>query len=165
MEAIDLENLPISVKNEDNRMDCNREYSDGLGLVNYRVQLPNEFSVDDQIEFNDENFNITDTQNNMDDGNDVVFSYLCPSDDILFEDLLMEVKEDNPMTSKECLTQTEDKAHTEHEQMCKSIDNIQFQLYLNWLDSVIETTNLVLDFNNDGYPEPLKFSVPHVSVL
>ncbi|XP_031633462.1 uncharacterized protein C2orf42 [Contarinia nasturtii] len=170
LEEGDEKNPPISVEGANIPMD------DALCLVNYRVQLPNQFNANDHAEFSDENFNTTDTPNNisidgiygLDDGsnktNDVVFSYLCASDDLLFEDLLMGVEEDNQMSNSECLERihTENESHTEHEQMCKSLNNIQLESYLNWLDSVIETTNLVLDFNNDGHPEPLKFSVPHL---
>lgn len=35
-------------------------------------------------------------------------------------------------------------------------------LFINWLDSVIETINLSIDFANDGHPEPLVFSVSRV---
>lgn len=36
-------------------------------------------------------------------------------------------------------------------------------LFNNWLDSVIETINLSIDFANNGHPEPLIFSVSRVS--
>lgn len=35
-------------------------------------------------------------------------------------------------------------------------------LFNNWLDSVIETINMSIDFANDGHPEPLVFSVSQV---
>lgn len=173
-ESVDMENLPISVESENVPMNDqlnNGEYSDGLELVNYRVQLTDQFNVA-KIEFDDEQLNATDTQNNLNiDGiyglddsagtNDVVYSYLC-SDGVLFEDLPMEVTNENLMSNKDHLVESDDDTCTEYEKTCRSMNSIQLESYLNWLDSVIEATNLILDFNNDGYPDPLKFSVPHV---
>lgn len=173
-DSVNMENLPISVESENVPMDDqlnNDEYSDGLGLVNYRVQLTDRFNVTDQIEFNNDELNTIESQNNLSidgiygldesSGNDVVFSYLY-SDDMLFEDLPMQVMNEHAMSSDKDLMQSEDEICTEHEKMCRNLESIQLESYLNWLDSVIETTNLILDFNNNGYPEPLKFSVPHV---
>lgn len=175
-ESVDMENLPISVESEnvsmDDQLNCS-EYSDGLELVNYRVQLTDQFNVANQIEFGDEQLNTTENQNNpsidgiygLDDSggtpNDVVLSYLC-SEGMLFEDLPMEVMSEHPMSNKEHSMQSADETCTEYEKMCRGLDSTQLESYLNWLDSIIEATNLILDFNNDGYPEPLKFSVPHV---
>lgn len=171
-ESVDMESLPISVESENVPMNdqLNSEYSDGLELVNYRVQLTDQFDVANQIEFSDEQ--LTDTQNNLsidgiyglDDSagtNDVVLSYLC-SDGVLFEDLPMEVSHENLMSNKDYLVESDDDTCTDYEKTCRSMDSIQLESYLNWLDSVIEATNLILDFNNDGHPDPLKFSVPHV---
>lgn len=174
-ESVDMENLPISVESEnvpmDDQLNCS-EYSDGLELVNYRVQLTDQFNVANQIEFGDEQLNTTENQNNLsidgiygldDSGgtpNDVVLSYLC-SEDMLFEDLPMEVMSEH-MPNKEHSMQSDDETCTEYEKMCRSLESTQLESYLNWLDSIIEATNLILDFNNDGYPERLKFSVPHV---
>lgn len=43
-------------------------------------------------------------------------------------------------------------------------DDVDAQLnFNNWLDSVIEMINLTIDFTDDGYPEPLVFSVSQVN--
>lgn len=174
-ESVDMENLPISVKSENVPMNDqlnNSGYSDGLELVNYRVQLSDQFNVANQVEFGDEQLNATDTQNNLsidgiyglDDSagtNDVVLSYLC-SDGVLFEDLPMDISNEYLMSNKDNLVESDDDTCTEYEKLCRSMDSTQLESYLNWLDSVIEATNLTLDFNSNGYPDPLKFSVPHV---
>lgn len=56
----------------------------------------------------------------------------------------------------------DDDGCTEHERIYRGLDTSQQDAYINWLSSVIETTNSVLDFNGDGHPQPLVFSVPHV---
>ncbi|XP_055324128.1 uncharacterized protein C2orf42 homolog isoform X2 [Sitodiplosis mosellana] len=174
-ESVDMENLPISVESENVPMNDklnNGEYSDGLELVNYRVQLTDQFNVANKVEFGDEQLNAAETQNNLsidgiygldDSGstNDVVLSYLC-SDGMLFEDLPMEVMNENLISNKDHSMESDDDIYTEHEKMCRSLDSTQLESYHNWLGSVIEATNLILDFNSDGYPEPLKFSVPHL---
>lgn len=164
-ESVEMKKLPISVESE--HVPINDplnigEYSDGLY----------QYSTTNQIEFDDEQINTTEPQNNLsvdgvygldDSGstNDVVLSYFC-SDDMLFEDLPMEVMNEDSISSKEHLQQSDDETYSEYEKMCRSLETTQLESYFNWLDSVIETINLVLDFNNDGFPEPLKFSVPHV---
>lgn len=91
MESVSMENLPIAVENEqisnENEMNSN-EYVDGLELVNYKVELLDQFNVADQIEFQDEIPNATESQSgfnidgiyNIDDPsnktNDLVLSYL-----------------------------------------------------------------------------------------
>lgn len=179
MQSVDMESLPIAVESEnipvDDQINCDTEYPDGLGMANYQVQLMDQYNVTDQVEFSDEQIHSNESQHNLsiddiygvDDGttksNDVVLSYLC-HEAMLFEDLPLEVMEslDNSMSNKDFQVQTEDDACTDYEKMCRSLNSTQLESYFNWLDSVIETTNLVLDFNNDGYPEPLIFSVPHV---
>lgn len=163
-----VENLPIAVENIDNQLNCN-QYSDGLELVNYKVELM------DQFEFRNEQEN-TECQNQntlsngiygVDDqssGTDIVLSYLYP-EDFSIDDLPMEVMEtlQMPTSSKESFIQSDDDGSSEHEQLCRNFNDSQLELYINWLNSVIETTNSVLDFNSDGHPEPLIFSVPHVN--
>lgn len=173
MESVNMENIPIAVENEHIPMDSqlnSSEYSDGLELVNYRVEL-----LSDQIEFQDEPLNAPDSQSsfnidgvyNIDDSsnktNDVVLSYLYP-EDVSIDDLPMELMEtwESSISSQECSKHTEDDT-SDYDKVCRTLDDTQLQLYLNWLDSIIETVNLALDFNGDGYPEPLKFSVPHVN--
>lgn len=180
MGSVDTESMPISVDSENipanEQMNCDTEYSDPLDLGDYKVQLMDQFSVTtDQVEFghnnngqlntydNQSNFDICDIDDIHNKPNDIVLSYLCP-EDVLFEDLPFEVMEtlDRPTSSKECPIKTEEESCTEYEKMCQNLDGTQFESYQNWLDSVIETMNLVLDFNNDGHPDPLKFCVPHV---
>lgn len=43
------------------------------------------------------------------------------------------------------------------------LSTLECSLFNNWLNSVIETINLTMDFANDGRPEPLVFSVPQVN--
>lgn len=177
MQSVNMENLPIAVENDqipiDSQLNCS-EYTDGLELVNYKVELLDEFNVTDQIEFQDEPLT-TDNQNsfnidgiyNIDDPsnktNDVVLSYLYP-EDVSIDDLPMEVMEtlETSISSQDCPKQTEDHTCSDYEKLCRTLDETQLQLYFNWLDSVIETINLALDFNDDGFPDPIKFSVPHV---
>lgn len=35
--------------------------------------------------------------------------------------------------------------------------------FTNWLDSVIETINMTMDYGGNGHPEPLFFRIPHVN--
>lgn len=177
MDLVEMRNLPIAVDSENipanEQMNCDTEYTDSLDMGDYKVELMDQFSSD-CVEFSDDQLNTVNNPSNLgiydiDDGNskpnDIVLSYLCP-DDVLFEDLPFEVMEApaKPTSSKECLMQSEEDTFTEYEKICRSLDNTQFESYQNWLDSVIETMNLVLDFNKDGHPEPLKFSVPHVRI-
>lgn len=171
-----MENLPIAVENEqipnENQMNSN-EYVDGLELVNYKVELLDQFNVSDQIEFQDEIPNATESQSgfnidgiyNIDDPsnktNDLVLSYLYP-EDVSIDDLPMEVMETLETPSQDSTKQIEIDTCSDYEKCCRNLDDVQLQSFLNWLDSVIETVNLALDFNDDGYPEPIIFSVPHV---
>lgn len=169
MQPVDMKSLPIAVENipVDDQLNCS-QYSDGLELVNYKVELM------DQFEFHNEQVNEAPSQStfsidgmyDVDDQNrstDVVLSYLYP-EDFSIDELPMEVMEtfQRPTSSKECLMQSDDDGGTEYEKICRSLDSSQLELYINWLNSVIETTNLVLDFNYDGYPEPIVFSVPQI---
>lgn len=159
-QPVDMENLPIAVESisSDDQLNCG-QYSDGL--VNYQVELM------DQFEFHNEaatNATTIDGIYGIDDqstSTDVVLSYLYP-EDLSIDDLPMDVIQ-KPTLSMECLTQSDDDGCTEHEKICRSLNESQLELYTNWLNSIIETTNFVLDFNSDGYPEPLVFSVPHVN--
>lgn len=171
-ESIVMGSLPMSVENpiipRDDQMNCS-EYSDGLDLVNYQLQFSDQLNVVDQVDNQLNNTEIHDSLNidgiydDSKNTNDVVFSYFS-SEDVLFEDLTM--MEESPFsTAKEYLLQSKDEDCTEYDKICRSLDNTQFVSYVNWLDSVIETLNLVLDFQNDGHPEPLKFSVPHVRFI
>lgn len=42
------------------------------------------------------------------------------------------------------------------------LSSVESALFSNWLDSVIETINLSMDFAGNGHPEPLVFSVSQV---
>lgn len=169
IESVDMENLPIAVESEhipvDDQLNCG-QYSDGLELINYKVELMDQFEFHDQQLNTNQNTLSVDGVFGIDDrnkSNDVVLSYLYP-EDLSIDELPLELMEtlEKPMSSKGCLIQSDDDGCTEHERICRSLDDTQLELYINWLDSVIETINLVLDFNSDGFPEPIKFSVPHV---
>lgn len=122
---------------------------------------------------------------------DIVLSYLYP-DDLSIDDLPMEIMDsfERPISSTNNdvslllanynsndfnigdygvgggdAAGDNDDGCTEHERICRGLDASQLDAYINWLGSVIETTNLVLDFNGDGHPQPLVFSVPHVIIL
>lgn len=118
---------------------------------------------------------------------DIVWSYLYP-DDLSIDDLPMEIMDtlerpappsNNDISlllanynGNEILDGggggggNDDDEHddgcTEHERICRNLNASQLDAYINWLSSVIETTNSVLDFNGNGHPQPLVFSVPHV---
>lgn len=123
---------------------------------------------------------------------DIVWSYLYP-DDLSIDDLPMEIMDtlERPVPSSnndislllanyngnEILDidgiggggggnddDEDDDGCMEHERICRNLDASQQDAYINWLSSVIETTNSVLDFNGDGHPQPLVFSVPHVII-
>lgn len=49
---------------------------------------------------------------------------------------------------------------TEETSFCKNEND----LFTNWLDSVIEVINNTMQYSCNGRPEPLHFSIPHVSV-
>lgn len=114
---------------------------------------------------------------------DIVLSYLYP-DDLSIDDLPMEIMDtfERPITSNNDVSlllatnyngnelhndgnDDEDDGYTEHERICRNLDDSQLDAYINWLSSVIETTNSVLDFNGNGHPQPLVFSVPHVIII
>lgn len=174
-EPLDMESLPIAVESipSNEQLNC-EQYSEGLELVNYKVELdPSAF----EFHSTDTTTNVTSNPNTLNiDGiygvddqsktTDVVLSYLYP-EDLSIDDLPMELMETfhKPTLNTECQTQSDDDGYNEYEKMCRSLDDSQLNLYMNWLNSVIETTNLILDFNNDGYPEPLVFSVPHVCYM
>lgn len=51
-----------------------------------------------------------------------------------------------------------------YEEKLAALNATEMQMFSNWMDSVIEKINLAMDFNDDGHPEPIVFSVPHVSI-
>lgn len=122
---------------------------------------------------------------------DIVLSYLYP-DDLSIDDLPMEIMDtfERPVSSSNSDVSLllaanynsiehhscgggggndgdgdEDDGCSEHERICRDLDASQLDAYINWLCSVIETTNSILDFNGNGHPEPLVFSVPHVIIF
>lgn len=50
-----------------------------------------------------------------------------------------------------------------YDEMLMNLSADELRLFTNWLDSVIEKINQTMDFNDDGHPDPIVFSVPHVS--
>lgn len=50
-----------------------------------------------------------------------------------------------------------------YDEMFLNLSADELRLFTNWLDSVIEKINQTMDFNDDGQPDPIIFSVPHVS--
>lgn len=44
-------------------------------------------------------------------------------------------------------------------------NQIELDLFINWLDSIIERINLTMNFAGDGRPEPLVFSIPQVRII
>lgn len=171
IQLVDMENLPIAVESEnisDNyHLNCSNQYSDGLELVNYRVELMDQFELRNETSNMLQNANTLNIDG-MDDPNrntDVVFSYLY-SDDFSINDLPMEVMEtlERPLSKQEASFMNTTDDSYEHEQICRTLNDTQLDSYTNWLNSVIETTNFVLDFNGDGNPDPIIFSVPHVSL-
>lgn len=121
---------------------------------------------------------------------DIVLSYLYP-DDLSIDDLPMEIMDtfERPATANNDVSlllatnyngnelhdgggggggvgdNDDDDGYTEHEKICRNLNDSQLDAYINWLSSVIETTNSVLDFNGNGHPQPLVFSVPHVNIF
>lgn len=49
-----------------------------------------------------------------------------------------------------------------YEEMLASLSSGELRAFNNWMDSVIEKINRTMDFNEDGNPEPLTFSIPNV---
>lgn len=52
--------------------------------------------------------------------------------------------------------------NSQQDDVDSKLSSVECTLFSNWLDSVIETINLTIDFANDGHPEPLVFSVSQV---
>lgn len=173
METVEMEDLPIAVERDNNQLDSN-DYSDGLELANYKVELMDQFNAPTHVELGDNNqlenlttFNVdgqlygVEEQSNR--SNDLILSYLYP-EDVSINDLPLEVMEtiqEKPSPNNDS-AQGDDDNCTAYEKICRSLDDNQLGMYFSWLNSVVETTNSVLDFNDNGHPDPLTFSVPHV---
>lgn len=171
MQSVDMENIPIT----DDQLNCEHtnQYSDGLELVHYRVELMDQFEMQTggtsavQQTPGDVSGGSTIDTLGVDDiyamdsdpsrSTDIVLSYLYP-DDFSIDDLPLEIMDtfERPVSSDNLLL-APNKNGNEHE-----YHNLDADAYINWLSSVIETINLALDFNGDGHPQPLEFSVSHV---
>lgn len=198
IQPVDMENLPIAVEsdhnpNDDGELNCaphTNQYSDGMELVHYRVELMDQFEMQTgETNAMVQNRNggegggdgvgslgIYEMDSDPSRNTDIVLSYLYP-DEFSIDDLPMEIMDtfERPLSPNGLLLTATDNGNsnamdnrddndglTDHERICRNLDNSQLDAYINWLSSVIEAVNMSLDFNGNGHPQPLVFSVPHV---
>lgn len=192
IQPVDMENLPIAVEPEQNvNEQQTNQYPNGMELVHYRVELMDQFKMDaGQTNAMVQNPNdndgagvgtlgiegIYEMDSDPSSNTNIVWSYLYPDVEMSIDDLPMEIMDtfERPLSSNGLLLTENGNSNifdnddnndglTEHERICRNLDSSQLDAYINWLSSVIETVNLALDFNGNGHPEPLVFSVPHVN--
>lgn len=184
---IDMENIPII----NNHLNGNDNLT-GIELVNYNVEMMDSFKLNDQIELCDEEILPKTEQNNyfgMDSIHDMAdincwsndsneFLNLCQND-ILIEDFndngtsnmlafsnLSPVKKFMPNTvSVNSISENVCDVIHEDEDPYENRSSAEIELFTSWSNSIIERLNMTMDFNDDGQPDPLIFSVSHVSLL
>lgn len=179
LHTIDMETIPIVDQLNVNQI--SNQFCDGLELI----KVVDQFEVEDQIEFRDGEKSTTDIQqsdqylqmNGMCDMTDInywscdsnEFSSLCHNDTLIDNNLIQPInsfKQSKSITSIKAsansITEINFDTDDEHKQMCNNLSEIQLEMYSNWLNSVIERLNTTMDYNENGYPEPIILSIPHV---
>lgn len=180
LQSINMETIPI-VNQLNNVNQMTNQFCDGLELI----KVVDQFEVEDQIEFRDDRTSMTDIQqtdqyfpmNGMCDMTDInywscdsnEFSSLCHNDTLIDNNLIQPInlfKSSKATTSMKmsanAITEINVDTNNEHKQMCNNMSDIQFEMYSNWLNSVIERLNTIMDYNESGCPEPICLSIPHV---
>lgn len=192
IQSIDMGNISIvnEMYNDENEcipviseMDSGNS-RDGLEMVNYEVEL----MAQNQINFHDEEilsteiqsqdylgmdgiYDVADINNWTTDGHEFLNLY---QNDVFIDEIncgnnstaqngnaTKSIKGTNKTTKKiENITDNDD----EFDEIGQHLSAAELQMYSSWIDSVIEKINLTMDFNDDGHPQPILFSVPHVSI-
>lgn len=191
IQSIDMGNISIVNEMYNGENECipiisemdSSNSRDGLELVNYEVEL----MAQNQINFHDEEilsteiqsqdyigmdgiYDVADINNWTTDGHE--FLNLCQNDVFIDEidcgnsltaqngNAMKSIKGSSKISKKiENVTDNEDG----FDEICQHLSAVELRMYSNWIDSVIEKINLTMDFNDDGHPEAILFSVPHVS--
>lgn len=193
IQSIDMGNISIvnEMYNDENEcipviseMDSGNS-RDGLEMVNYEVEL----MAQNQINFHDEEilsteiqsqdylgmdgiYDVADINNWTTDGHEFLNLY---QNDVFIDEIncgnnltaqngsaTKSIKSTSKTTKKiENITDNDD----EFDEIGQHLSAIELQMYSSWIDSVIERINLTMDFNDDGHPKPILFSVPHVSLI
>lgn len=179
LRSIDMETIPIVDQLNANQIP--NQFCDGLELI----KVVDQFEVEDQIEFRDDETLTTDIQqsdqyfhmNGMCDMTDInywscdsnEFSSLCHNDTLIDNNLIQPINSfksskatTSIKTSANAITEINVDTDDEHKQICNNLSDIQLEMYSNWLNSVIERLNTTMDYNGNGCPEPIIFSIPHV---
>lgn len=179
IQSIDMENIPIvdhmflhsnCEVNNDNQFD--------LGLIKV-LEQSNVVEIDDQntikmdhfFQMNDGLHDMNDITSWNTDSNE--FSTLCDNGTLIDNSLIQPTYSSikplkNPSTGKVSMNLHHDEGtsdmENDHQEMLQNLDPIEIKMYSNWMNSVIERLKNAMDFSENGDPEPITFSIPHVSV-
>lgn len=187
MQSIDMENIPII-----NQINANEnENFDEIELINCNVELMDGFKFTDKVEFCDEEILPESNQTDylgMEGINDMADINSWSNDsneflDLCQNDILIEDFNDNSSSAlvhgslnpPTKIIPNILPVNTTNETICDSVDDddepyqncsaIEILMYTNLLNSIIERINVTMDFNDDGNPDPLVFSIANVSLL
>lgn len=167
LQSIDMENIPIV-----DQMHTNQIINETNGLE--LIKIVDQFEVEDQIEFRDCEllsngmYDMTDINCWNSDSNE--FSSLCHNDTLIDNSLMQPMF--STIKSLKLPTLTKPSLNPIGEQngdndddldeVCQNLNLTELEIYTNWMNSVIERLNITMDYNDNGYPEPIILSIPHV---
>lgn len=172
LNTLDCECVPVIEESNENA-------DNGLEFVNYRVELMNPVDVNEEILSTEHKsdyigldgiYDVADINSWTIDGHE--YSQFGESD--VFVDELLgssgSVAQNSVIAMKNCDSKTVTGMRSEsildndigYEQMLLNLDASELRMFNNWMESMIEKINSTMDFNDDGHPQPIVFSVPHV---
>lgn len=189
MESVNVENIRI-INETNSNDDVNLE---GLELIDCQVELMDQFKLTDNVELCDMDDAVYLSDNQIDYfGMDAIsdmpefntwtnehvdFLNLYENDTKIEDDKIdatdghinqqRRPKNESLLTMKSTTHSTASNGNSNDDLediMLEQSNPNEHKLFLNWLNSVIETINLTMDYSDDGHPDPLVFSLPHVII-
>lgn len=165
-----IEDIPI-VNSYRMANSCGTDEMDGIELI----KILNQFEVEDQIEFrdvnNDQYFHLNDMSDMAWSNDSNEFTNLCHNDTLIDNNIMHPTFNTTKSLKSTGLTTSNSNAdngcdnNDEYNELCQHLGTVQLEIYLNWLNSVIERLNITMDYNDSGYPDPIIFSIPQVKVI
>lgn len=148
-----------------------------LELIDCQIELMDQFNLTDHIEFSNEEIQLQEDDDylrvenicDMPDLFNIYHNTIMVEDELGANDLMADISPSVSKRRKHSVKLKKSSKTMAHDELlgdkCESGSSEPANLsekFTNWLDSVIETINMTMDYTGNGRPDPLVFRIPHV---
>lgn len=148
-----------------------------LELIDCQIELMDQFNLTDRIEFSNEEIQLQEDDDylrvenicDMPDLFNIYHNTIMVEDEMGVNDLMADISPSVSKRRKQTVKLKKISKAVAHDELLgdkSDSDRTESadlsEKFSDWLDSVIETINMTMDYAGSGRPEPLVFRIPHV---